>query len=76
MDAEKEACRAEDREKGIYYFPNGPKAKNQEGDNDESIADAVKDIIRSGIIWNPWSGTDRNVCGQFCITFWESKKMI
>lgn len=43
MDAEKEACRAEDREKGIYYFPNGPKAKNQEGDNEESIADAVKD---------------------------------
>lgn len=43
MDAEKEACRAEDREKGIYYFPNGPKAKKQEGDNDESIADAVKD---------------------------------
>lgn len=43
MDAEKEACRAEDREKGIYYFPNGPKTKKQEGDNDESIADVVKD---------------------------------
>ena len=43
MDAEKEACRAEDREKGIYYFPNGPKIKKQEGENNESTTDAVKD---------------------------------
>ena len=30
MDADKEACRAEDRANGVYYLPNAPKKTKQE----------------------------------------------
>ena len=43
MDADKEACRAEDRAKGVYYLPNAPKEKEQEGKIHAITANSSKD---------------------------------
>ena len=42
MDADKEACRAEDRANGVYYLPNAPKKMKQEVKANENSEKVVK----------------------------------
>ena len=42
MDADKEACRAEDRANGVYYLPNAPKKTKQEVKANENSEKVVK----------------------------------
>ena len=42
MDADKEACRAEDRANGVYYLPNVPKKTKQEVKANENSEKVVK----------------------------------
>lgn len=42
MDADKEACRAEDRANGVYYLPNAPKKTKQEVKANEDSEKVVK----------------------------------